>query len=421
MLTGIDPDQALGLVLSHASQACRREVETVALADALHRTLAETVCADRDYPPFTRAMMDGYAVVAADAGRRVQVTGEVAAGQLYDRAVTEGHAISIMTGAACPPGTEAVVMKETVQVDGDGVWLPVDLKPGQHMVPKGSECADGAPAVAAGSLITTHAIGALAAVGQERVLVLALPAVAVVTTGAEVVPAHATPGEAEIRDSNRFMLAGLVRELQLPPPLLLHAGDTRESLDAALARVAGHDIVVISGGVSVGRYDLVPQAIGDCGATVIFHKVTQKPGKPLLFATRERQVSGDASGENSSRNSSQLIFGLPGHPLSSCFCFYRYVATAARQMMGGMAAGPEARIFRGRLAAGLCVESDRTVFVPARAQREEGDWALKPLVGQGSGDIFSCTAANAYVRLSAGRHRLEPGDAVAFEWMREPG
>jgi molybdopterin molybdotransferase len=361
--------------------------------------LAEPVRADRDYPPFRRAMMDGYAVVVADAGRTIDVVGEVAAGQAPALTVAPGACASIMTGAPCPEGAEAVVKREDVTLSGRRVALPARVAAGQHIAARGSECEAGALTLEAGMSITPLVVAVLTTVGRREVRAFAPPRLAVISTGDELVEAGRQPGEAQIRNSNGPMLAALSRLAGLPEPDQLHALDTLESLEGTLQRASRADIILLSGGVSAGRFDLVPQALRRYGAEPVFHKVTQKPGKPLLFATRGRQ----------------LIFGLPGNPLSSHFCFSRYVRPAARKMMGQP---PLSAVYSGRLSEPLRVKSARTLFVLARATEAGGGaWSLRPLLGQGSADIFASAGANAYIRLPVGDHDLPAGATQEFLWI----
>jgi len=390
----IDPDLALELVLQRTPPA---RVEERTLARAIGAVLAEPVIADRDYPPFDRAMMDGYAVRVEDAGRRVDVAGEVAAGRSYPGSIPDGACVAIMTGAPCPEGTGAVVPLEQVETGEGAVVLPRRIRPGQHMVPRGSERARGDAVAREGARLTPLAVGAAASVGRLRLRVCVPPSVAVIATGDEVVDAAEQPGASEIRNSNGPMLGAAVQQLGLPPPRLLHAADSAESLSRSLADAdADVDVVLISGGVSAGRYDLVPAALEAAGVEVVFHKVTQKPGKPLLFGVRGRQ----------------LFFALPGNPLSSYFCFHRYVAASLRRTLGL----PDAEPARGVLAGSLAVSSERTLFLPARVEQQDGAWRVQPL-SVGSGNIFACVEARAFVRLPPGTHRRSKGEGVAFHWM----
>ncbi len=403
----IDPDQALACVLEHAAVARAR---TVALARAVGLVLAREVRADRDYPPFDRAMMDGYAVRAEDAGRTLPVAGLVPAGDARPGAgrprVEPGLAVEIMTGAACPEGTEAVVMKEKVRREGDRVTLPERIRVGDHVAARGSECAAGQSLLASGEPLTPLAVAVLATVGLHEVDVIPEPSLAAITTGDELARPGEVPGPTQIRDSNGPMLLAQARRAGLSRCRELHAADSLASLAAVLAECEDTDLVILTGGVSAGRFDLVPEAVVAWGAEVLFHKVSQKPGKPILFARRERAAAG-----------AQLIFGLPGNPLSTHFGFHRYVLPAIRRRMGWRSVLPEAA--HGRLAAPLVIGADRTLFVPLRVEPEGRAYAATPLRGEGSADIFATFRANAYLRLPPGEHALDADTEVDFEWMGE--
>ena len=399
MLKMITPDQALDLVLVNT---VRRPSSETPLAEAQGRILDQNVRADRDSPPFPRAMMDGYAVCVADAGRAVEVAGEVAAGQTPEVEVSPGRCVNIMTGAACPTGTEVVVPVEDTRIDGQKVVLPGELTAGKHIAPRGTECPAGSLVLAAGHPLSSLTVAVLAAVGKERVQTIDLPRVAIISTGSELCPPGQAPGPFQIRNSNGPMLAAQVQLGGLPAPEVLHAEDTPESLAMALDRAADSDIVLLSGGVSMGRYDLVPAALKERKVNTIFHKVTQKPGKPLLFGRREEQ----------------LYFGLPGNPLSSHFCYHRYVAPAARKMAGRSPLEP---VQPAAITRALETHSGRTLFVLGKARLREGKIEVQPLTGKGSADLFSGQLANGYIRLEPGENRLTPGEQVPFQYMRFRG
>ena len=395
MLKMITPDQALDLVLVNT---VRRPCSEVPIEQAPGMILAQNVRADRDFPPFPRAMMDGYAVRLEDAGRAVQVAGEVAAGQAPTVEVTAGRCVSIMTGAACPTGTEVVVPVEKTRVEGMGVVLPADLIPGKHIAPKGTECPAGSVVLEVGHPLSSLTVAVLAAVGRLQIQTFDLPHIAIISTGSELCPPDQKPGPFQIRDSNGPMLAAQVLLAGLPQPLVLHADDNVASLSEALDRTRDMDIVLLSGGVSMGRYDLVPAALKKLGVNAIFHKVTQKPGKPLLFGRKEEQ----------------LFFGLPGNPQSSHFCFHRYVAPAARKMAGRSPLEP---VRAAALTRTLKVNSSRTNFLLGRARSHDGHLEVQPLAGKGSADLFSGQLANGYIRLEPGDNDLKPGQPVPFQFM----
>jgi molybdopterin molybdotransferase len=299
-------------------------------------------------------------------------------------------------------------MKEEVAREGDRVLLPTAIAAGQHVARRGSECAAGATVLEPGSRLSPLAIAVLASFGRQRVLAIPAPSLAVITTGDELVATGSVPGSAQIRNSNGPMLIAQARRAGLGETLALHALDTAGSLAEALAAAADRDLVVLSGGVSAGGRDLVPRALEDAGAEIVLHRVKQKPGKPLLFAVR-RRPSGN-----------QLLFGLPGNPLSTHFCFHRYVLPAARKLMGRPPPHEAARA-RATLGEPLVARADRTLFLPlALARSDGGALAARALVGQGSADIFASWRAEAYLRLEPGEHRLEAGRELECELIGEP-
>lgn len=389
----IDPDSAQNLVIERSSPAAKARV---AIDHALGLTLAEPIRSDRDYPPFDRAMMDGFAVVVSDAGRTVSVVGEVAAGDLPKSAVTRGHAVEIMTGAPCPEGTEAVAPKEDARRDGDCVLLPPELRAGQNIAPRGSECAAGTVVLDVGDVITPLALASIVTFGYENVRVFPRPTLAIITTGNELVAPGAMPGPSQIRNSNGPMLTAYVRSMQVEPMLVTHARDTVGEFRRALAMAADADFIVLSGAVSEGKFDVVPQALEQFGATTVFHKVSQRPGKPILFATR----------------GSQLIFGLPGNPLSCQLGFHRYIGPAIRKFMGRPALPPR---YSGILAEPFAMKGPRTLFQLSRAECDGGQWRITPLKGKGSADLYSAARANALARFEPGAGILEAGAPINFE------
>ncbi len=308
----ITPDEALDLVIRTAAPLPPKAVH---LDEALGLVLAEDIHADGDYPPFPRSMMDGFAVRLADAGKRVPVVGEVPAGSVWEGEVAAGQCVEILTGAPCPCGAEAVVPKEHVERHENFVVLPSPIRPGQNIAPQGSDCRRGQRVLAAGQIVTSMAIATIASFGRASVRATPRPTLALITTGAELAGPEQPLRPGQIRNSNGPMLRAMARDLGLSAPRAWHAADRLEATVQALQEAADADIVVLSGGVSVGTYDFVPQALARIGAETLFHGVKQKPGKPLLFA----------------RKGPRLFFGLPGNPLSCHFVFHRYVRAGNSQ------------------------------------------------------------------------------------------
>lgn len=391
-------DVALEQVIANTPGGRVRETT---LDEAAGLVLAVPISAATDQPPFPRSLMDGFAVRADDEGRSVRCIGEMAAGAVPDMRVSPGTCVEIMTGAFCPPGSEAVVKVEDTRRSGDEVDLPSGLSMGQHLIRQGELCSAGEEVLPAGTRLTPLAIGTAAGLGLSTVRVWDRPTVAIVTTGGELRLAGQTLDAAQVHDANGPMLAAMARSAGATVVRRLHAEDTRESLDAILEQAAEADIVVISGGVSMGRYDIVPEVLEAMGARQVFHKVRQKPGKPLLFAVTDKQ----------------LVFGLPGTPLGSHLGFHRYVTAAIREMTGRKGTGVRRH---GRLDGPLSYRSDRPLFRLARAIRKEGGWTVEPLRWRYSIDLVGPARANCYLHLPEGAWDLAPGEEVTFDPIEGP-
>jgi molybdopterin molybdotransferase len=397
MQTMISATEAMDLVLAQAQPAAAGGSEVLA-TESLGLVLGRAVIADRDYPPFDRSVMDGYAVRLSHAGQGVSVRGEARPGVVTTGGPDADTVLEIMTGAPCPPGTEAVVMKEEVRREGSRATFPGTIEPGQNIVRAGAECREGSVVLPAGATLTPLALGLLAAVGQRSVWARQPASLALLITGDEVVQPGRAPGSVEIRDSNGPMLAAMARSLGLPSPALFSVRDTRDALAAALEASSAADVVVLTGGVSAGNYDLVPGALASYGAEIIFHKVRQQPGKPILFAVK----------------GPRLFFGLPGTPLGCHLGFHRYVSPALRALAGLAPARPPER---GVMAGAWGTKSERQQFVLAQVTPVGDAWGVTPLVSKGSSDLFTPWAANAYLNVPEGVRELPVGAAVTFDWL----
>jgi len=397
----IVPKEALARVLDSATP-----LTPVAMPanESLGRTLAKDIVSDRDYPPFNRAMMDGYAVRVADAGKSVLVDGEIAAGQTPDVSVRDGVAVGIMTGAPCPNGCEAVVQKELVTVSGDRVTLPENIRSGYNIAPRGTECEASATIIQQGSTVTPLHLALLATFGQKQAQVIPAASVHIIVTGRELVAVGDEPGKAQIRNSNAPMIEGFVHATGARCTGIRHAADETDAIVRALDEGSSADCVITTGGVSAGNYDLVPEALERFGAETIFHGVEQRPGKPMLFARRD----------------SQLIFGLSGNPMACLVGYNRYVLPALRSMMGMT---PPSPTFTGNLVAPVAGRGSFTYYATARATAGDQRWDVQPISGKGSADMFSTANANALIHVPPGAN-LQAGDNVTFQlfpgqdWLR---
>jgi molybdopterin molybdotransferase len=384
---------ALETVLARAAAL---PTEMVLLYAAHGRVLAEPVASDIDSPPYTKALMDGYAVRSADARApaTLKVIEEVAAGRVPTRVVGSGEATRIMTGAPVPDGADAVVPHEQTRADGNAVHVSRAVAPGEFILPRGREMRAGEVVVPAGTRLTPQAVGLLAAVGRANVRVHRIPRVAVLATGDELVEAVERPGPGQIRNSNGPMLVALASRAGAAVDYLGIAPDNRDGLRRLVARgLDAADVVVLAGGVSAGKFDLVPEVLHELGVVAHFHKVRLKPGKPLLFGSRD----------------SRLVFGLPGNPVSSFVGFELFVRPGLRKMVGDAIPGP---VFVPLpLAAPFAANNDRPTYGPARLETATG-LRVRPSDWFGSADLRGLLAADALVSLPAGAVDLKAGEAI---------
>ena len=357
--------------------------------------IATDVTADRDAPPFDKSLRDGYAVRSTDRfDAELRVVEEIPAGAVPQKEVGPGECARIYTGAPIPAGADAVVMQEDTTAVGDRVRFHAVPRPGAWVYRRGAEMRAGEVVLSAGSVLTPAAAGVLAAIGCVEASVYGIPAVAVVATGDELVDPQETPGPGQIRNSNGLLLAGLVRSAGVPYNCGI-ARDTGDSLRAVIGpalRIS--NVVLIAGGVSAGKFDLVPGVLEELGVTAHFHKVRMKPGKPLLFGTR-----GDT-----------LVFGLPGNPVSALVCFELFVRPALRALAGHADPGPRTVVLP--LAAAVAEVNDRPTYRPAKLELAAVGWAVRPLEGGSAPDLRGMAPADALLVLPAGDARYDAGTPV---------
>jgi molybdopterin molybdotransferase len=387
--------EAQRLVLQHTRPL--PSVSVPLAPECLGLILAEDIVSDLDMPPYDKAMMDGYAVRAADLadGRAVlNVIEEVTAGQTPRLPVGPGQATRIMTGAPIPAGADAVVQVErTRPAEDDRVAIedrPVQT--GLNVLPRGREMQRGAVVLRVGTLLRPQECGTLATVGRTAIKVYPAPRVAILSTGDELVEAPQAPGPGQIRNGNGPMLVAQISRARGVPHYLGIARDRLDSLRPLVTEGLQHHVLVLSGGVSAGKLDLVPGVLRDLGVQPHFHKVEMKPGKPVFFGTR-----GDT-----------LVFGLPGNPVSALVCFELFVRPALRRLRHHPEPGP--RLVRATLAADFAYRSDRPTYYPARlAQALDGLWQVQPVPWFGSPDLLGLTQANAFLLVPAGDQRFTAG------------
>lgn len=389
-------NEAVAMVLHEARGMARPRAQSVLLREARGRVLAAAIMADRAMPAFDRATRDGYAVRAADCGdlATLRVVGTVRAGEMWrGAAVGAGEAIEIMTGAPLPEGADAVVMVEHVEQQDGGVRLRAgkSASEGLHVVRAGSEAWAGQELMAAGTEMGPAQMALAAAVGAAEVRVYERPRVGILTTGDEVVGVGARPRVEQIRNSNAALLAALVEQSGGEAVVLEHARDEREAIAAGIRAAAGCEMLVVSGGVSAGQYDLVEEELERAGAKFFFTGVRMQPGRPVVFG---RMASG------------QYVFGLPGNPVSTHVTFLTLVRPLLRAMCGMEMCA--ARMVMARMGEEMRGRAGLTRFLPAKLD----DGMARLIATQGSGDMAADARADGYVVVAEDVERIETGDVV---------
>jgi len=391
-------DEARGIVIKQAgSRPHALGTSKLDVGEALGHVLAEEVRTDREYPPFDRSTRDGFAVRASEAaaGAKLRCTGEIKAGDSVTLPLATGSCMQIMTGAAVPPGADAVVMIEFTSRDGDAVTFQRETLPGQNIVPQGSEARAGDVVLQPGLRLGFAELAIAAQVGATQLLSARKPRVAILSTGDEVVPIGETNRTFHIRNSNSISLAAQVRLAGGEPVLLGNALDRSDDLGAKIEQGLREHVLVLSGGVSMGKYDLVESVLQALGAEFFFDAVAIRPGKPTVFA----------------RCRDALVFGLPGNPVSTMVTFLLFVVPAL-DILSGATPRP-LPLLEARLAEPMKEKPGLTHFLPARLEWRGESAAVRPLRWQGSGDIAALSRANCFLVVPADRQDIAAGERVS--------
>jgi molybdopterin molybdotransferase len=393
----LDFDEALATVLREAvAVPSLQDVESMPLLDCLSRVLTEPVAADRDQPPFDRSTRDGFAVRAADVAgaRTLRVLGQVRAGDHWrGEPLRENEAIEIMTGAPLPAGADSVAMVEHVDATEGMIRLHRGrtLRAGENVVPRGSEARAGDLLLATGTSMSAAEIALAAACGRPTLSVFARPKVAIVATGDELVEIDQTPEVHEIRNSNSYGIAALVNETGGLAERLLVARDSPEEIRERIAEARKRDLLILSGGVSMGKYDLVEEVLAEFAAEFFFTGVKMQPGKPVVFGRLPERDGAKAC----------YFFGLPGNPVSTQVTFHCFVAPMVRALAGAEVAGP--RFVQATLAEDVTGKAGLTRILPARLTANRVQPQVRLVGWQGSGDLTANARANCYAVLPDGQ------------------
>ena len=422
-------EQARHVVEEHAATLRPRGKELVELLDSQGQILAEAVLADRNFPPFPRATRDGYAVRAADLAKlpaTLKVIGEIKAGAAADGAlkVEPGAAAAIMTGAPAPPGSDAVVMVEYTSRDGDQVTITKGIAAGDNIVPIAAEAKRGDRLLSPGVRLNHAEIAVAASAGRSRLLVYSKPRVAVLATGDELVDIDVPLAPNQIRNSNTYSLAAQIQAAGGEPVLLPIAPDEPERLRELMEDGFEADLLLLSGGVSMGKYDLVEQVLAELHAEFFFTGAQIQPGRPVVFGRVPCGLGAPASeghgfsgADRSTRESGVLaqeghkyFFGLPGNPVSTMVTFELF-GRPVLEALAGMT--PRKLIFlHAKLKSEIKTKPGLKRFLPAILSGEFEQAEVELVRWQGSGDIAATAAANCYIVIPPDRERIEPG-----EWM----
>jgi molybdopterin molybdotransferase len=393
-------EDARHAVEQHGSAIEARGTETVQLLEGLHRVLAEQVTADRDFPPFPRSTRDGYAVRSADVTNvpaTLNIVGEIKAGvsPAASLEVGVGQAAAIMTGAPAPRGSNAVVMVEHTSRADDKVTVLSPVNSGENIVPTGTEARREEPLLLPGTRVNYARIAIAASVGKAELAVYRRPRVAILSTGDELVDIHVRPDSCQIRNSNTYSLAAQVMATGGEPLLLPIAPDEAAKLRELIVKGLEADLLLITGGVSMGKYDLVEQVLQELKAEFFFAGAKIQPGKPVVFG----RVSG------------KYFFGLPGNPVSTMVTFELFVRPLVEALAG---MSPRKLTFlHARLKTEIRTRTGLKRFLPALLSGEFQNAEVELARWQGSGDITATARANCFLVIPPDRERIAAGEWVA--------
>ncbi|MBM2839860.1 MAG: moeA [Bacteroidetes bacterium] len=400
----VNASEALHIILEHTQLL---GTEKVPLLDALGRTLGQDVVAEEDIPPFDNSAMDGFAIVCSDTkdatkehSAVLQVVGESSAGNAFNGAITFGQAVRVMTGGMIPKGADAVVPIEQATVLDEGrVEFTRPAMSGQHIRKRGEDIKNGDAALHSGQMLTPGSIGVLASLGYKRVRVYEKPRVNIVATGDELVDVEDMPGKGQIRNSSSYALAAQVTNAGGVPQILGIVPDKPKKLRKRIAEALDVDVLLITGGVSVGKHDYVKNILADVGVDIKFWKVNIKPGMPLVFGTFKNT----------------LVFGLPGNPVSTGVTFLQFVRPALLRMSGLNDVLPMK--YSAVLDEDFTKNDSKRHFVRGIVQRCDGVLHVVTTGTQSSGAMSSLAKANCLIVIPEEVTSLKKGSSVEIELL----
>ena len=402
----IEIERAIEIVMSAAAdldQSDRMPAESVRLTEARHRILRENILADADSPPFDKSIRDGFAVRHEDLRDIpvvLKVIGESRAGRAAAVEVVAGTAVEIMTGAPLPSGANAVVMVEHTEQPSPGlVRILKKVHEGNGLLRRGAEARAGDYVLPRGKSIEVADIGLLASTGKAQVSVSKRPRVAIVATGDELVELEQTPSPGQIRNSNSYTLHTQVVSAGGDAVMLGTAKDDLGDLRDKIGRALEHDIALVSGGVSMGKYDLVEDVFGEFGVRVLFDKVAMKPGKPTVFGHR----------------GSTFVFGLPGNPVSTMVSFHMFVRPLILHLLKANDTSP--RMLTAHLEAPAKCDPERAALVPALVRFVDGAYRIQTAPWKGSSDLVGLARANALIVIPRREGTMAAGEMARFLFL----
>ena len=399
----ISIERGLEIVMSVAAEHSRSDwmpVETVPLERAISRILRESVVCDTDSPPFDKAIRDGFAVRFQDVQTipaTLKIIGEARAGQGTSVTVNAGTCCEIMTGAPLPSGANAVVMVENTRTESAGaVQILKRARENEGLLRRAAETRKGEQLLTPGQTIGLADIGLLASNGKASVLVSRKPRVAILATGDELVEVGQIPSDGQIRNSNGYTLCAQCIKAGAEPALLGIARDNVEDLRSKIRHGLEFDILLVSGGVSMGKYDLVETVFAEFGVKTFFDKIAMKPGKPTVFGYRERT----------------FVFGLPGNPLSTLVAFHMFVRPVITSLLKAANVAPV--MLEATVEASTKCDPERAALIPANVRFEDGRYRIATAPWKGSSDLAGLSRSNALIFIPCREGVLQPGDSARF-------